>query len=144
MSKIYGFTFLRDGVRHDYTFRESLVSLSKLCTKIFVALGKNDDGTADALKEYPFLEIIPTVWNMDMIGDGGLIFSEQTNIALNALRQKHGDEEGAWGVYLQCDEVIHEDDLDLIRRDILHAEKTGYDAMTFRYLHFGKTINILQ
>ena len=136
MIKLYGFTFLRNGVSHDYSFRESLISLNKLCRKIYIALGKNDDGTSDALNDLDFLEIIPTVWDMSRLGDGGLIFSEQTNIALNTLRRDHCHENGAWGIYLQCDEVIHEDDIEMIVRDLEYADKNGYDAVRFRYLHF--------
>lgn len=52
------------------------------------------------------------------MGDGGQILSQQTNIALDALRAAHGSEDDAWGVYLQCDELIHEDEVARIKEDI--------------------------
>lgn len=136
--KVFGFTLLRNGVKYDYSFAESLQSLSPLCQKIYLALGDGEDSTADALARYDFLKIIPTVWD-DSLREGGLILSQQTNVALEALRKDQREEKGCWGIYLQADEVIHERDYDLIRQDLKKAEETGCDAVRFRYLHFWQS-----
>lgn len=134
---LYGFTLLRNGVKYDYCFRESLLSLSYICREVYLALGKSEDGTENAVKDFDFLQIIPTHWD-EQLREGGLILSQQTNVALNALRAAKRDEKEAWGFYLQCDEVIHEDDRELIWKDVQRAEEQGYDAISFRYLHFWK------
>ena len=46
-----GFTFLRNAIRYDYPFRESLASLAPLVDEIVVAVGKSEDGTLEALQE---------------------------------------------------------------------------------------------
>jgi hypothetical protein len=69
----------------------------------------------------------------------GLVLSVETNKALNALKADHGEEENAWGIYLQADEVLHQDDYELLKKDIEKAQKSGCDALSFRYLHFWQT-----
>ncbi len=136
MTKIYGFSFLKDGVRYDYPFVQAFNSLAGVAEEIYIALGQNDDGTKAILEKLPKIKIIDTVWDMSRMGQGGIIFSEQTNIALEKLRADHGEEESAWGIYLQSDEVLHEDSFDQLREDIKKADATGCDAISFRYFHF--------
>lgn len=137
--KIYGFTLLRNGIKFDYSFRECLKSLSPLVDKIYIAVGDCSDGTKEALAEFDNLEIIDTVWDPAIMGDGGQILSQQTNIALDTLRKAHGNEADAWGFYLQCDELIHEDEVERIRQDIQAAQNEGCDAVRFRYFHFWQS-----
>ncbi|MBK22438.1 MAG: hypothetical protein CME70_00415 [Halobacteriovorax sp.] len=139
MTKIYGFSFLKDGVRFDYPFVEAFTSLAGVAEEIYIALGQNDDGTKAILEKLPTIKIIDTVWDMSRMGQGGLIFSEQTNIALEKLREDHGHEESAWGIYLQSDEVIHENSYEKLREDIKKADAQGCDAISFRYFHFWQS-----
>ncbi len=135
MSRLFAFTLLRNGIKYDYSFSECLGSLAPLCESIYVAVGKSDDGTEEALKKLEKIKMIHTVWD-EKLRDGGLILSEQTNVALAALRKDHRETPSSWGLYLQCDEVLHEEDYQLIQEDIKKAEESGCDGMTFRYLHF--------
>ncbi len=135
---LYGFTLLRNGVKYDYCFREALKSLAAVTESTFLALGESEDGTEGAVSDLKFLKIVPTVWD-EKLREGGLILSQQTNIALNAARSVLGTRPNAWGIYLQCDEVLHEEDVEIIKRDIAHADAQGCDAVTFRYWHFWQT-----
>ncbi len=135
MVRLFGFTLLRNGIKYDYSFRESLLSLAGVCEKIFLALGASEDGTEKAVSDFKNMEIIPTVWD-EKSRQGGIILSEQTNIALKLLRTAHQKTPAAWGFYLQADEVLHEDDFELIRSDLEKAQAEGADAVAFRYLHF--------
>jgi len=139
---VYGFTLLRNGIKYDYPFRESLTSLAGITKKVFLALGKSGDGTEEAISDLEFLHIIPTVWD-DHMRDGGVILSQQTNTALKVLRDVHSKEFGAWGFYLQSDEVLHEEDYCQILADLETAENSGCDALSFRYLHFWKNHHVL-
>jgi hypothetical protein len=139
MTKIYGFSFLKDGVRYDYPFKEAFKSLSSIASKTYVALGQNDDGTKEELEKLPEIEIIPTIWDMSLLGKGGVIFSEQANIALNKIREAHGSEKSAWAVYLQSDEILHEDSIEQLKADIEKADLEGCDAVRLRYFHFWKS-----
>lgn len=133
--KLYGFTILRNGLKYDYPFLESLRSLAALCEEVYVALGKSDDGTEKMLGEIGNLVIIPTVWD-ENLRQSGLILSQQTNIALEALRARHPQ---GWGIYLQADEVLNERDFARIRADVEAADAAGADALSFRYLHFWQS-----
>ncbi len=132
---IYGFTLLRNGVKYDYSFRECLKSLAPICKSVYLALGESDDGTEEAVSDLGFLKITPTTWD-DSLRKGGLILSQQTNVALSALRADKSSDPESWGFYLQCDEVIHEEDYELLREDFQKAQDQGCDAIAFRYYHF--------
>lgn len=133
--ELHGFTLLRNGLKYDYPFRESLAGLRALCDSVVVALGKSEDGTEEALRSLD-LEQVPTVWD-EAKRQGGIILSEQTNIALNELRRRRPG--NAWGFYLQADEAISERDFARIKSDIAQAEREGYDCISFRYLHFWQS-----
>lgn len=137
-TNIFGFTLLRNGIKYDYCFLECLESLSKVSQKIYLALGKSEDGTEEKVNSLDYIKAIPTVWD-DSLREGGLILSQQTNVALNSLRDEKRSLPGAWGIYLQCDEVFHENDYELIKEDIKKAEQSGCDVMAFRYFHFWQS-----
>lgn len=137
MAKLFGFTILRNGVKYDYSFVESIQSLGGVTQKVVVALGDSEDNTEELVRKIPNVEIVPTIWDQKL-RDGGLILSQQTNVALNHLKDQNLGED-SWGIYLQCDEVIHSDDYQLIKEDIEKASKMGCDAVTFRYLHFWQS-----
>lgn len=138
LSSLYGFAILRNGIKYDYPFKECLTAMKDVCIETYLALGESDDKTEEAVISLGDLKITPTVWD-DNLRSGGLILSQQTNIALNALRDVHGKDAHAWGFYLQCDEIIHERDYDLLKADIEKAELDGCDAISFRYLHFWQS-----
>lgn len=132
---LHGFTLLRNGIKYDYPFRESLQGLRELCASVVVAVGKSDDGTEAALNALD-LKQVPTIWDENK-RQGGIILSEQTNIALEELRRLQGRQ--GWGFYLQADEAISERDFEKIRQDLAQAEREGYDCISFRYLHFWQS-----
>ena len=129
--KISGFTFCRNIVRYDYPIIESIRSILPIVDEFIVNVGRCDDGTLELVQTIgdPKIRIIESVWD-GTLQTGGLIYSQQTNIALAACT-------GDWAFYLQADEVIHEDDLPHIlqamRDNLGKAEVSG---LLFRYLHF--------
>lgn len=131
---IQGFTILRNGVKYDYPFRESIAGLRELCGAVTVALGKSEDGTEAEVAGLG-VEVIPTLWD-ESKRQGGIILSEQTNVALEEVRRSRRT---SWAFYLQADEAISERDYDRIRLDLARAESEGCDAVSFRYLHFWQT-----
>jgi hypothetical protein len=124
-------------VKFDYSFKESLASLAPIVQKIYLALDPGSDSTESEILKIPYVHIVPSVWDMSL--KKGLVLSVETNIALHALRDVHGKELNAWGIYLQADEVLHSDDYELLKRDIEEAQNLGFDAISFRYLHFWQT-----
>ncbi len=128
--KIIGFTFIRDGVKYDYPFVESFQSLLGFCEKLYVAAGDSGDTTNDELAKLERTIILNTIWD-ENLRTGGRIFAQQTNVALEAAKA-----EGGWGFCIQADELVNEWDYQQILRDIEYADRHGYDAVRFRFLHF--------
>ncbi len=145
MEKISGFSIVRNGVRFDYPFLESLRSLLPLVDELVLNVGEGDDETLDLCERFAREEgrgkvkIFTTVWplNDPEKKRSGLILSEQTNLALE--RCTHD-----WCLYLQADEVLHEDDAPLIREGVERASRQGLEALVFEYRHFYGSFNVIQ
>ena len=129
--KVSGFTFLRNGVLLGYPFIESIRSLLSVCDEVVVAVGQGSDNTLDLVKEIndPKLRIIETTWNESMT-DRGYVYAQQKMIAqFNCT--------GDWAFYLECDEIIHEKDVPLIRAQMAkYLSDTAVEALVFDYYHF--------
>ncbi len=129
--KISGFTFCRNAIKYDYPIVESIQSILPIVDEFIVNIGNSEDETLKLIQSIgdPKIRIIESVWDESLKKDG-LIFSQQTNIA---LRQCTGD----WAFYLQADEVVHEDDLPGLVQTMEKAlPKRDLLGLSFRYLHF--------
>lgn len=136
--KISGFSFVRNAVRFDYPFLESISSILPLCDEFVVAVGKSDDDTLLRLQSLrsPKLKIIETVWD-DSQRKGGTILSQQTNLALD-------NASGDWAFYLQADEVVHENDLPAIAAALRRYQSDrAVEGILFSYKHFYGGYNYL-
>lgn len=129
--KISGFSIVRNGVKFDYPFIESIKSILPICDEFVVAVGNSDDGTIDrilALNDTK-IKIIETTWD-EKLRTGGNILAEQTNIALAKVT-------GDWGIYLQADEVVHEKYLPIIK-EAMHQnlDDRRVEGLLLKYIHF--------
>lgn len=108
--KLSGFTLIRNAVRYDYPIVESVASILPIVDEFVVNVGPDDDGTLDLVRSIgdPKVKIIQSQWNPNLI-TGGYLFAQQTNIALFNCS-------GRWAFYLQADEVVHEEDLQIIMK----------------------------
>ena len=144
--KISGFTLIRNGTRFDYPYLESLYSLLPLVDQLVINVGLGDDNTFDQIRKFSDnegrgkVQIFESDWqiNNPEKKQGGLILSEQTNLSLQRTT-------GDWCVYLQADEVLHEDDLAGIRGQIEknHA-RTEVEGLLFDYCHFYGSFDVIQ
>lgn len=127
---ISGFSFVRNGDLLGYPFIESLQSLLPICDEVIVAVGKSDDSTHQKIKSLSDnIRIIETIWD-DTKRLHGSILAEQTDIALSHCR-------GDWCLYLQADEVLHENDYRLIRQKMSQLNDDSHvEALLFRWHHF--------
>ncbi|EQC44790.1 hypothetical protein [Bacteriovorax sp. Seq25_V] len=144
--KVSGFTFIKNGLSLGYPFTEAIESIAPLCDEVVINVGfedeacTKDDGTYEYLtnkfsdSKYVFLK---SYWNPE-IQKQGLILSEQTNIALDAIT-------GDYGIYIQGDECLHEKDYESIRAGIrkLEADKS-INGLVFNYHHFYGNTNIVK
>lgn len=129
--RISGFSFVRNAILLDYPVREAICSALPLCDEFIVAVGNSDDDTRELVKSInsPKLRILDTQWD-NSLREGGIILSQQTNIA---MKECSGD----WLIYVQADEVFHEDDYDIIRLETARASaESDTDGLLFRYNHF--------
>ena len=129
--KISGFTFIRNGLALGYPFVPAIRSLLPLCDEIIVNVPHSTDGTLAAVRQIgdPKIRIIESEWDESQ-RTAGLAMSHHTNLA---LRECAGD----WCVYIQGDEVLHEDTLPLMRaameRELDHPAVQG---LLVDYTHF--------
>lgn len=133
--KISAFTFLRNAQRLHFPFAESIRSALPLVDEFVIALGPCDDDTEARIRAIgdPKIRIIPTAWNENLDGTWkvkGFIYGQQKTIALFNCT-------GDWALYLEGDELLHEDDLPRIRAAMeRHLDDRRVEALYFRYLHF--------
>jgi glycosyltransferase involved in cell wall biosynthesis len=129
--RVSGFTILRNGVKFGYPFKESIRSLLPLVDEMIVAVGDSEDDTREQILalDSPKVRVIDTVWDMSK-REGGLVLSEQTNVALAEC-------DGDWCFYLQADEVLHEQDYGRIRaRMRRYLNRPRVEGLWFGYRHF--------
>ena len=129
--RISGFSFARNAVTLDYPLREALLSALPVVDELVVALapGDPDDDTRGLVESIddPRIRIVDAVWDESR---RHLAYSDLTNVALDAC-------EGDWCLYLQADEVLHEDDHPLIRARCAELlDERRVEGMVFDYLHF--------
>ncbi|NUM89285.1 MAG: glycosyltransferase family 2 protein [Bdellovibrionales bacterium] len=132
--RVSGFTFVRNGVQFDYPFEESLRSLAPLVDELVVNVGKGLDATMERVArvaaDFPGkFQVFESVWD-EKLREEGLVLSQQTNLALARCS-------GDWGVYLQADEVLHEDDYTALRQSLAESlSDPRVDGLLFDYVHF--------
>ena len=129
--RVSGFSIIRDAVRFDYPFLESIRSVLPLVDEFVIAVGDCEDGTCERLQQIdsPKLRILRTVWD-ETLRRGGQVMAQQTNLALKKCT-------GDWCFYLQGDEVVHEEDHTRIHQAMQHHwQDHRVDGLTFRYHHF--------
>lgn len=130
---VSGFTFVRNAVKYDYPVVESIRSLLPLVDELVVCLGNSDDDTEALIRTIadPKIKIVPSVWD-DQLREGGRVLAVETDKAYKAINPK-----ADWCIYLQADEVLHEDDYSSIRSSMqqyLGDKRT--EGLLFDYVHF--------
>lgn len=129
--KVSGFTFIKNAVKYDFPFIESVTSILPICDEFIIVHGDSEDETIKLIESINStkIKVYNTVWNPEL-REGGLILSDQTNIALSKTT-------GDWCFYIQGDEVIHEKYLDKIYDSMkLFENDIRIEGLLFKYLHF--------
>lgn len=134
--KISGFSYIRNGIQVDYPFLEAIQSVLPICDEFVIAVGDSSDGTKEAIQNLKSekIKIIDTVWDLSK-RTGGVIFAEQSNIALDGVT-------GDWVVHIQADEAIHENDINLLKEEIIKYDKDPrVEGLLMPYYHFWGDYN---
>jgi glycosyltransferase involved in cell wall biosynthesis len=131
--KLSGFAMVRNASKYYFPIKESIESVLPIVDEFIVALGNSDadDNTEELIRsiQSPKIKIFPRVWDEKLFYDGE-IFRQETNFA---LQQCSGD----WCIYLQADEVVHEDDhAEIVHQCQKYLDDKKVQGMLFKYLHF--------
>ncbi|MEP7321266.1 MAG: hypothetical protein ABI761_05080 [Saprospiraceae bacterium] len=131
--KISGFTFLKNADKLYYPFNASILSILDLVDEFVIMLGPCDaDDQTEAIilaLKSPKIKLFHSAWDLDTYS-GGSEYAHQTDLARNKCT-------GDWLIYLQGDEVIHEEDHDEIRKSCsIHLNNTRVEGFVFDFLHF--------
>jgi glycosyltransferase involved in cell wall biosynthesis len=112
-----------------------------------VNVGLGEDSTRDEVRKLQLeapggekIVILDSVWPLDdpEKKKSGLILSEQTNIALERCTSD-------WCIYLQADEVLHEQDGPEIRKTITRAaQRSDIDGVLLNYVHLYGSYDVIQ
>jgi glycosyltransferase involved in cell wall biosynthesis len=131
--KVTGFTFIRNAIKFQYPIAEAIQSILPLCDEVVVAVGKSDDGTRElvASLDPKKIRIIDTEWDTNL-KEGGRVLAAETDKAFRAIAA-----DTDWCIYIQGDEVLHEDGLNNVRQAMLKwKDHKEVDGLLFKYLHF--------
>ena len=131
--KISGFTFLRNTSKLYYPILESIQSALPIVDEFVIALGKGDDDDDSEAKirtlQSGKIKIIHTEWDTEKYPQG-MEHAHQTDIAKEACS-------GDWLLYLQGDELIHEQDYNEIKTKCKqYLNNSNVDGFLFNYFHF--------
>lgn len=131
--KVCGFTFIRNAVKFDFPVVEAISSVLPICDHFVVAVGKSDDKTRELIETiHPEkISVVDTVWD-DSLKEGGLVYADETNKALDAIPDEYD-----WCFYIQGDEVLHEKYLPVVTHAMKeNLERNEVDGLLFDYRHF--------
>ena len=135
--KVSGFTIVRNAEIMGYPVVESIKSALPVVDEFVVALGQSEDATRELIQAIgdPKIRIVDTIW--DTRPSGGKILSEKTNEALEFCKND-------WCLYLQCDEVLHEQDLVSLLNNLKKYEKDSeVEGLLFDYVHFYGAYDVI-
>lgn len=131
--QIAGFTIIRNALQYDYPVVESIRSVLPLVDTFFVSVGQSVDGTRELISNMneEKVVILDSLWD-DNLREGGKVLAVETN---KAFQQIPGYFD--WVVYIQADELMHEDDLPGIKMAMENwQDHPQIDGLLFNYKHF--------
>ncbi|MHB1921355.1 MAG: glycosyltransferase family protein [Chitinophagaceae bacterium] len=130
---ISGFTMARNAEKLYFPIIPSIKSALPLVDEFIVALGDSDadDQTRQLIEQIQDkkIKIFDRFWDPSLYKDGQ-IFAHETSFALQQCQ-------GTWCLYLQADEVLHEDDLSRLRKYCeQYRDDLRVEGFLFNYYHF--------
>lgn len=131
--KVSGFSFIKNAVQYNYPVVEAIRSILPLCDEVVVAVGASEDGTREIVASiHPTkIRILDTVWD-EGLKEGGRVLASETDKAFKAISA-----DSDWCIYIQGDEVMHEDGHEEVRQAMFRwKDDTRVDGLLFKYVHF--------
>ena len=129
MVKVSGFTIVRNAIKLDFPVEASIRSILPICDEVVVNVGNSEDGTLELVSSIadPKIRIIQTEWDMSQ---RNTVLGLETHRAMRACRHP-------WGVYIQADEVLHEEGAPKLATAIERADSDrSIEGLLVHYIHF--------
>lgn len=128
---VTGFSFIRNAEKYGYPVVEAIRSILPLCDEVVVAVGDSEDGTRELVAAiHPKVRVLDTVWDKTKMAEGAVL-ADETNKALRAI------ETADWCIYIQGDEVLHEDGYPAIKAAMQQWQhEDEVDGLLLKYRHF--------
>lgn len=130
---VSGFTIVRNAIRYDYPVVESILSVLSLVDEFIVLVGNSEDDTRGLIESIQSekIKIFDSVWD-DSLREGGRVLAIETDKAQQLIRK-----DADWAIYIQADELMHEDDYPAIKQAMQHClNAKAVDGLLFDYTHF--------
>lgn len=131
-----GFTIVRNAVKLDFPIIPAIKSILAVCDEVVVNVGKSDDDTRDLVTSIsdPRIRILDTVWDFTKKNE---MLGMETLRAMQACK-------GTWGLYIQADEVLHEDGARILKETVARCDgDQRVEGLLVRYLHFYGGLDIV-
>jgi hypothetical protein len=130
--KVAGFSFIRNAIKYDYPIVEAIESILPICEVVYIAVGNSDDDTRRLVNGIsPKVVIIDTIWD-DTLREGGRVLAQETNKVFQSIPKDYD-----WCVYIQGDEVLHEQGHNEIRKAMKeHLNHSKVEGLLLKYRHF--------
>lgn len=135
---VSGFSIIRNAVLMGYPIVQSIRSMLPIVDEFVIGVGQSDDQTKELILSIndPKIKIFDSHWDTSKT-KGGLILSEKTNEALARCKND-------WCIYLQADEVFHEEDLPAISSALKKYESDPtVQGLLFKYVHFYGSYSVV-
>ena len=129
MVKVSGFTIVRNAVKLDFPVEASIRSILPICDEVVVNVGRSEDDTLQLVRSIkdPKIRILETEWDMTR---RNTVLGHETLRAMRACAHP-------WGVYIQADEVLHEDGAAALGAAIQKSDgDQRIEGLLVRYVHF--------
>ena len=124
-----GFTIVRNAVQLDFPIVPAIRSILDVCDEVVVNVGKSEDGTRDLVASLadPRIRILDAEWDMSQ---RNRVLAAETQRTMAACR-------GAWAIYIQADEVLHEDGARILKERVAEWDRDDrVEGLLVQYLHF--------
>jgi hypothetical protein len=124
-----GFTIVRNAIKLDFPIVPAIRSVLEVCDEVVVNVGRSEDATRDLVAAIgdPRVRILDAEWDFSKRNE---MLSIETQRAMEACR-------GAWGIYVQADEVLHEDGARVLSGLTREWDSDArVEGLLVRYRHF--------
>lgn len=136
---ITGVMPLRNAVKLGYPFAAAIRSMRKLCAELVVLVDPmSKDDTIERVRDLAPDVIVRSPW--DMTNHNGHTNCEISVQTAKACAAATGD----WILSLQADELLHEEDIEPLRKTVEIAESKGITAIELQRLYFYGSLEKLR